>query len=50
MPSTIRDGVTIEEGTLVAMDASITKNTESWGVYKGSPAKKGEVLSKDLDF
>jgi sugar O-acyltransferase (sialic acid O-acetyltransferase NeuD family) len=48
--STIRDGVTIEEGTLVAMDASIVKNTEPWGVYKGSPAKKGEILSKDLDF
>ncbi|MDB5284023.1 MAG: Acyl-(acyl carrier protein)-like protein, partial [Bacteroidota bacterium] len=48
--STIRDGITIEEGTLVAMDASIVKNTEPWGVYKGSPAKKGETLSKDLDF
>lgn len=48
--STIRDGLTIAEGTLVAMDASIVKNTEPWGVYKGSPAKKGEVLSSDLDF
>lgn len=47
---TIRDGLTIAEGTLVAMDASIVKNTEPWGVYKGSPAKKGEVLSSDLDF
>jgi sugar O-acyltransferase (sialic acid O-acetyltransferase NeuD family) len=48
--ATIRDGVHIAEGTLVAMSASITKDTEPWGVYKGSPAKKGEVLSKDLDF
>lgn len=48
--STIRDGLTIAEGTLVAMDASIVKNTEPWGVYKGSPAKKGDVLSSDLDF
>lgn len=48
--ATVRDGVTLAEGTLVAMDASITRNTEEWGVYKGSPAKKGEILSKDLDF
>jgi len=48
--ATIRDGLTIAEGTLVAMDASIVKNTEPYGVYKGSPAKKGEVLSSDLDF
>lgn len=48
--ATIRDGLTIAEGTLVAMDASITRNTEPWGVYKGSPAKKGEILSSDLDF
>jgi sugar O-acyltransferase (sialic acid O-acetyltransferase NeuD family) len=48
--STIRDNVHIAEGSLIAMDASITKNTEPWGVYKGNPAKKGEVLSKDLDF
>lgn len=48
--ATIRDGIHIAEGTLVAMSASITKDTEAWGVYKGSPAKKGEVSSKDLDF
>lgn len=48
--ATVRDGVTIAEGTLIAMAASVTRDTEAWGVYKGSPAKKGEVLSKDLDF
>lgn len=48
--ATIRDGVRIAEGSLVAMAATITKDTEPWGVYKGSPAKKGDVLSKDLDF
>jgi sugar O-acyltransferase (sialic acid O-acetyltransferase NeuD family) len=48
--STIRDGLHIAEGSLIAMGACITKNTEPWGVYKGNPAKKGEVLSKDLDF
>jgi sugar O-acyltransferase (sialic acid O-acetyltransferase NeuD family) len=48
--ATIRDNARLAEGSLVAMAASITRDTEPWGVYKGSPAKKGEVLSKDLDF
>ena len=48
--ATIRDRIHIAEGSLIAMSASITKDTEPWGVYKGSPAKKGEVSSKDLDF
>ena len=39
--STIRDFINIAEGTLVAMSSSITKDTEPWGVYLGSPAKKG---------
>lgn len=37
--STIRDGITISEGTFVGMGATITKNTESWMTYVGSPAK-----------
>lgn len=37
--STIRDFVTIEEGTFVGMSACITKNTEPWTVYIGVPAK-----------
>src|SRR6185369_8921832 len=48
--STIRDGIHIAEGSLVGMAAAVTANTEPWGVYKGNPAKKGETLSKDLDF
>lgn len=48
--STIRDGVHIAEGSLIGMAASVTSDTEPWGVYKGNPAKKGETLSKDLDF
>jgi len=48
--ATIRDNARIAEGTLVAMAAAITRDTEPWGVYKGNPAKKAEVLSKDLDF
>ena len=48
--STIRDRIHIAEGSLIAMSASVTKDTEPWGVYKGNPAQKGEVSSKDLDF
>jgi len=48
--ATIRDNVRIAKGTLVAMSASITKDTEPWGVYKGNPAKKDAVSSRDLDF
>jgi sugar O-acyltransferase (sialic acid O-acetyltransferase NeuD family) len=36
--ATIRDGLTIAEGTLVGMGASITKNTKPWSVYLGTPA------------
>jgi sugar O-acyltransferase (sialic acid O-acetyltransferase NeuD family) len=48
--STVRDGAHIAEGSLVAMGAMITKDTEPWGVYKGSPAKKGDIPSNELDF
>jgi len=48
--ATVKDGTHIAEGSLIAMAATITRDTEAWGVYKGSPARKGEVLSKDIDF
>jgi sugar O-acyltransferase (sialic acid O-acetyltransferase NeuD family) len=40
--ATIRDGIMLKEGTLVAMSSSIVKNTEAWGVYLGNPAKLKE--------
>jgi len=40
--STIRDFTVLEKGTLVAMGATITKDTEEWGVYIGNPGKKKE--------
>jgi sugar O-acyltransferase (sialic acid O-acetyltransferase NeuD family) len=43
--STLRDGLIIGAGTLVAMAAAITKNTEEWSVYIGNPAKKLEGKS-----
>jgi len=48
--STIRNAVHIAEGSLIAMSASVVKDTEPWGVYKGVPAKKARVSSKDLNF
>ena len=48
--ATLRDNLHVAEGTLVAMGACVTKDTEPWGVYSGVPAKKGEKLSRDLDI
>lgn len=46
--ATIRDYTTIAEGTLVGMAASITKNTEAWGVYVGNPAVKKGLPSYEV--
>jgi len=48
--ATIRNAVTIAEGSLIAMSASVVKDTEPWGIYKGVPARKAKVSSKDLKF
>jgi len=40
--ATIRDGLTLAKGTFVAMAASVIRNTEEWGMYKGNPAVKSE--------
>jgi sugar O-acyltransferase (sialic acid O-acetyltransferase NeuD family) len=48
--ATIRDGLTIAEGTFVAMAAAIAKNTEAWGVYRGNPSEKARLSSKELKF
>jgi sugar O-acyltransferase (sialic acid O-acetyltransferase NeuD family) len=46
--STLRDGITLEEKTLVAMGSLITKNTETNGFYVGLPAKKQERASIEV--
>ena len=40
-----RDGLTIEVGTFVGMDASLLNDTDPWSVYVGVPAKKIEGKS-----
>jgi len=46
--STIKDGTKLASGTLVGMAASITKDTQEWGVYVGNPAKKLPKPSYEL--
>ena len=46
--ATIRDGITIGQGSLIAMGAMVTKSTDPWGVYMGSPAKKGLKNSNEI--
>jgi sugar O-acyltransferase (sialic acid O-acetyltransferase NeuD family) len=48
--ATIRDQLTLGEGTLVGMGASIMKDTEPWSVYKSDAARPAKVSSFDLDF
>ncbi len=46
--STIKNGVRIAEGTFVQMAASIERDTDAWGVYRGSPAEKLKIPSTRL--
>ena len=46
--ATIMDGLCIAEGTLVGMGASITKDTEPYGVYGGRSSKKGPKPSTEI--
>ena len=38
--STIRDYLTVAEGTLLGMASALYKNSDPWGVYIGNPPKK----------
>jgi sugar O-acyltransferase (sialic acid O-acetyltransferase NeuD family) len=46
--ATIRDFVHLAEGTLVGMAATITRDSDPWGVYKGNPARKGPKPSYEV--
>ena len=48
--STVRDGITIAEGTLVGMGACIIKDTKPWSIYIGNPAKELGKSSKEIEF
>lgn len=40
MGASVLPGRTIAEGSIIALDAVVTKDTEPWCVYGGNPAKK----------
>lgn len=46
--SIILPGVILEEGTAVGANSVITKSTQEWSIYVGSPAKKIKDRKKDL--
>lgn len=48
--SSIKDGLTIAEGTLVGMGAVVLNNTESWSVYTGNPAVKLDDINPENYF
>ncbi len=48
--ATIRDRLTIAEGTLVGMGATLVRDTDPWSVLKGTPAKPTGQSSLDIDF
>lgn len=45
--ATIRDYLTIGEGSLIAMGAVVTKSTDDNGFYMGTPAKKQEKFASE---
>lgn len=48
--STTFDHVSILDYSLIAASALVTKDTEKYGVYVGSPAKKVKVQSCDMEI
>jgi sugar O-acyltransferase (sialic acid O-acetyltransferase NeuD family) len=46
--ASIRNRLRIAEGTLVAMGANVCRDTESWGVYVGNPARRRAGSSKEI--
>jgi sugar O-acyltransferase (sialic acid O-acetyltransferase NeuD family) len=48
--ATLKDGLTIGEGSFIAMASAVTSDTEPWGVYKGNPAVKTGIPSTKIKF
>ena len=46
--ATLRDGLDIAEGSFIAMSASVTKATDAWGAYAGSPARAMKQKSTEI--
>ena len=48
--ATLKDQITLGEGTLIGMGANITKDTEPWSLYKADATKASRISSADIDF
>lgn len=48
--ATIKDQITLAEGTLVGMGAVIARNTEAWSIYKADATRASKVSSAEIDF
>ena len=46
--ASLRDNITLEEGTVIGMSASVTKNTEGNAIYIGIPAKKFKTIDDSI--
>lgn len=46
--ATLRDGLTIAEGTFIAMAAAVMQDTEAWAAYRGNPAEKLRIPSTKI--
>jgi dTDP-4-amino-4,6-dideoxy-D-glucose acyltransferase len=44
---TILPGVTLKEGSVIGANSLVTKDTEPWTIYAGSPAKPIKIRRKD---
>jgi len=44
---TVLPGVTLREGTIVGANSVVTKDTEPWMIYAGSPARPIKVREKE---
>jgi acetyltransferase-like isoleucine patch superfamily enzyme len=47
--SSVRSGVRLAEGTLVATGANVCRDTEPWSVYQGNPARKRRRASTESE-
>jgi sugar O-acyltransferase (sialic acid O-acetyltransferase NeuD family) len=48
--ATIKDQITLGEGTLVGMGAVISHNTEPWSLYRADATRASKVSSADINF
>ncbi|MCC7475022.1 MAG: acetyltransferase [Pirellulales bacterium] len=48
--ATVKDHITLAEGTLVGMAANIARDTEPWSLYKADSTRPSKVSSQDINF